>query len=169
MRRFPGSLVIPEQEECLEPSSTTEPPTNVSRPPPVPMGSLSDTPTASDRPPASVFAGIGLEPPVETLTPFLGVGLACPSEHMRALHPQGRKGTVTVVTTYNGWRRHQVPISEFADEATRLVGQTDAYVSLDGSRSGRREADATRPPPIELYWQCPLVSGRAPRFCRARS
>ena len=60
-----------------------------------------------------------------------------PADHMRLLHPEGRRGKVSVLTAET-WRDQIVPIQELPEIARQFAGRADVYASQQSFYGWRR-------------------------------
>jgi hypothetical protein len=63
-----------------------------------------------------------------------------PADHVRLLHPVGRRGVATIAARGVEWIERAVPIADLAEYARALRGATDIYVSQQGFWGWRRIA-----------------------------
>jgi hypothetical protein len=63
-----------------------------------------------------------------------------PADHVRVLHPEGRRGVATVALGGEKWTEKAVPIADLADHVAGMAGGADLFVSQQSFYGWRRIA-----------------------------
>ena len=63
-----------------------------------------------------------------------------PADHVRILHPEGRRGIATVARGGERWTERAVPIADLADHVADMAGKADLFLSQQSFYGWRRIA-----------------------------